>query len=529
MMIEVYYDEKRPYLKEEEHLIDEIGRRLKNIIEQKKLDKKLKKSEEKFRAISTSAHDAIIQMNDNYDITFWNNSAEVIFGYSLQEILGKNISMLIPEQFKAKFENMISNFFSSKGEQFKGRTIEVHGLRKDGKEFPTELSFSKFLIKGKQNAISIVRDISKRKVAEKELKEAEIRYRTTFEQSPDGILIVDLDSLKAIEFNKAICEILGYSKEEFGKLRISDIDINGSEARIHVGKVLKEGRDDFQTKFQTKSGLIKDMFITAKVINLSGKTCIQAIARDITERKKGENALLETLEKLKNSNLELEQFAYVASHDLQEPLRMISNFTQLLEKRYKNKLDEDANDFIHYIVDGASRMQNLIDNLIIYSRIDSRGKSFKLTDTNIVLDNVISYFRQIIEETNAVITIDPLPLIIADESQMIQLFQNLISNALKFRSDKEPRIHITGEVSERDWIFSVRDNGIGVESKNFDRIFMMFQRLHKKEEYDGRGIGLAICKKIVRRHGGKIRVESELGIGTTFHISIPRRTTQNYN
>ncbi len=247
----------------------------------------------------------------------------------------------------------------------------------------------------------------------------------------------------------------------------------------------------------------------------------------ITEHKKAEEELKATLKELKRSNAELEQFAYVASHDLQEPLRMVASFTQLLQNRYQDKLDDDANDFINYAVDGAIRMQNLISDLLIFSRVGIRGKLFKTTDMNTVLEAVINTFRQKIKETNTKITYKSLPVILADESLMIQLLQNLISNAIKFRSEEPPCIHVSGEIKADKWIFSVSDNGIGMESKYFDRVFVIFQRLHKKDEYEGTGIGLAVCKKIIQRHGGKIWVESKLGKGSTFYFSIPKKKRLN--
>ncbi len=225
---------------------------------------------------------------------------------------------------------------------------------------------------------------------------------------------------------------------------------------------------------------------------------------------------------LKRSNEELEQFAYVASHDLQEPLRMVVSFTQLLQNRYQDKLDDDANEFITYAVDGATRMQNLINDLLMFSRVGTRGKPLKTTDMNVVLEAVISIFRLAIEETNTTFTCDPLPVIIADQSQMIQLLQNLISNAIKFRSEEPLHIQVSGEVRTNEWVFSVSDNGIGIDPKYFRRIFVIFHRLHRKGDYSGTGIGLAVCKKIIQRHEGKIWVESEIGKGSTFYFSIPK-------
>jgi len=227
---------------------------------------------------------------------------------------------------------------------------------------------------------------------------------------------------------------------------------------------------------------------------------------------------------LARSNAELEQFAYIASHDLLEPLRMVSGFTQLLAKRYKGKLDKDANDFISYIVDGATRMQKMIDDLLEYSRVGRRGKPFERTDLEAVLNQTLTNLKVSIEQNNAAVTHDPLPAVMADATQMVQLFQNLISNAIKFRkTDEPPRIRILAERKGDEWIFSVRDNGIGIAPEFMGRLFQVFARGHAASEYPGTGIGLAICKRIVERHGGRIWAESEPGKGSTFYFTIPAR------
>jgi PAS domain S-box-containing protein len=252
------------------------------------------------------------------------------------------------------------------------------------------------------------------------------------------------------------------------------------------------------------------------------------ISRDITERKRAEEALARQTQELARSNAELEQFAYIASHDLQEPLRMITSYLQLLERRYKNRLDADADEFIGYAVDGANRLQRLISDLLAYSRVNTRGKPFEAVDCVTVMQNVLLNLKVAIEESGAVVTHDALPQVMGDSRQLVQLFQNLIGNAIKFHADRPPQVHIgirrqgnqpNGEAAY--WLFSVQDNGIGIEPRYFDRIFLIFQRLHNREQYPGTGIGLAICKKIVERHGGQIWVESELGKGSTFRFTIP--------
>ena len=231
---------------------------------------------------------------------------------------------------------------------------------------------------------------------------------------------------------------------------------------------------------------------------------------------------------MERSNAELEQFAYVASHDLQEPLRMVASYSQLLERRYRDKLDSDAYDFIDYIVDGATRMQNLINDLLAYSRVGTRGKEFEMTDCNVTVQKTLGDLRATIEEAGAEIIVEPLPALMADGSQLMLLFQNLIGNAIKFSGDKPPRVHVSCKTKKGEAVFSVHDNGIGLEPQYAERIFLLFQRLHTKREYQGTGIGLSICKKIVERHGGRIWVESELGKGASFNFTIPYKTKKGH-
>lgn len=228
-----------------------------------------------------------------------------------------------------------------------------------------------------------------------------------------------------------------------------------------------------------------------------------------------------SVKELARSNAELQQFAYVASHDLQEPLRMVSSYTQLLAKRYRGRLDADADDFIAFAVDGAARMQKLIQDLLAYSRVGTRNLERQAVSMDSVLEYATDMLQLVIKDTDAAVTHESLPSIKVDERQMTQLFQNLISNAIKFRGQEPPRIHVSATRLDGEWLFSVHDNGIGIEPQYADRIFVIFQRLHNRDDYPGTGIGLAICKKIVERHGGRIWMESEPGKGSTFFFTVP--------
>jgi chemotaxis family two-component system sensor kinase Cph1 len=254
---------------------------------------------------------------------------------------------------------------------------------------------------------------------------------------------------------------------------------------------------------------------------------IKELQDSLAELNRTKEELEQMSQDLARSNDDLKQFAYAASHDLQEPLRVVAGYVNLLVRRYKDKLDANADEFIEYIVDGVKRMQALIKDLLEYSQVGIKEKHFKPIESSLAVGLAVGNLQASIEEYGAIVTYDELPTVMADFSQMSRLFQNLIGNAIKYQGNESPKVHISAERNGNEWIFSVKDNGIGIDPKNLKRIFVIFQRLYGREEYPGTGIGLATCKKIVERHGGKIWAESEPGKGSTFYFAIPDRLTSN--
>jgi light-regulated signal transduction histidine kinase (bacteriophytochrome) len=250
-------------------------------------------------------------------------------------------------------------------------------------------------------------------------------------------------------------------------------------------------------------------------------TATRGVFHNVTERAVAQQELAEYAARLEKSNSDLQQFAYTASHDLKEPLRAVSGFCQLLARKYRGQLDEAGAEYVDHIVDGARRMQALLNGLLAYSRVQTAGKAFRQVDCNEVVAEALANLRVRIEENGAQIDCESLPCIRADAAQLVQLFQNLVGNAIKYRGERRPQIRIWAEAKDDEWVFAVRDNGIGIDDRQADRIFVIFQRLHARDEYPGTGMGLAICKRIAERHHGRIWVHSEPGRGSTFYFSIP--------
>ncbi len=517
--------------------IDDILNKISTVFEKQRLITSKKKLEQElaYQALLVeNVSDAIISTDKNLKIKSWNKAAENMYGWNSDEVIGKSLPEIIPEEYPYAQKGEVNEQIFENG-FWKG---EINQKKRDNTLI--NIFSSSTLIRDNmekiQGVVTINQDFTERKKVELKLIEETEKIKKYLDIA--GVILVVLDKRgNIVMLNKKGYEILQYTEGELIGRNWFDIYIPKENPK-EIYEIFKnlmrnetENTEFYENSILTKSG--EEIIIAwhSSLLYDNNGEIIGTLSSgdDITELKKGEQDLLSTLENLKEVNSELERFAYVASHDLQEPLRMITSFIQLLEKRYKDKLDEDANEFITFIVEGAKRMQLMITDLLFYSRIGRKEKEFSQLDVNIILEDVISNFRIKIEETNAKITHDPLPILIGNKAEFVQLLQNLIYNAIKFhRKEETPVVHISAKLQKNQWIFSVRDNGIGIDSQFFDRIFIIFQRLHKKEEYEGTGIGLAICKKIIERHDGKIWVESEVGKGSTFYFSIPKKSVRNY-
>jgi len=505
-----------------------------DITARKQAEAALRESEERFRSVVDSANDGILVYDKQLNVVAGNLAAERILGLPLANIIGAaGFTSLLPcvhaDGSPVLPDERPTRLTVKSGKPLTGQIVGIY--RADGSMNWVSVNTGFLRRPGDTDwygVVSTIGDITKQRHAELALSASEALYRQTFELATAGIAHVDLSG-RFMKVNRRLCEILGYGEQELIGRAVKEIshpeDRNLTDSQRMRVRSGEKHSVRFEKRYIRKSGAIVWVDLSvALACDASGVPQYEiALFDDITERKKAEAALREAHEELKRSNAELEQFAYVASHDLQEPLRMVSSYTQLLMRRYGDKLDGDAKDFTAFIVDGATRMKQLIEDLLAYSRVGTRDKNFKPVDAESSLKRALTNLRAAIQDSGATVTQDKLPTIPCDEVQLAQLFQNLIGNALKFRKpDVAPAVHVGAAEQGAEWEFMVRDNGIGIEPQYFERIFMVFQRLHDKGEYPGTGIGLAIVKKVVERHGGRIWVQSQPGAGTTFHFTMPK-------
>lgn len=412
--------------------------------------------------------------------------------------------------------------------------IEAECRRLDGTTFPAEIAVNEFGLGGRSYLCFLVRNTEEHERDAAALRESEERYRTLVEAMNEGLSIIDREGTLTY-VNDRLCQMLGQHSEELVGRRVTDL-LDGRNAQILLGQLARreQGRSDpYELNWLRRDGSKLSTLMSPRGLYDSTGRLVGSFSTitDITHQKETEARLQEALAELESSNRDLEQFAYVASHDLQEPLRMVASYVELLARRYKGKLDADADDFIAFAVDGARRMQGLINDLLAFSRVSRQGGTLEPVSSADALAMALGNLRAALDESGAEVSCDELPVVVADRTQLTQLFQNLISNAVKFRGDRSPRVYVSarradspepaGDARAPFWQFVVSDNGIGIEPRFAERIFVIFQRLHGREEYPGTGIGLAICKRIIERHGGRIWLESEPGAGSSFCFTLP--------
>jgi PAS domain S-box-containing protein len=493
------------------------------LTERRAIERALRESEAQYRELFENANDIVYLHDLQGRFTAANKAALQATGYSRQELLGMNVDELVAPEHRALAREMTAKKLLGQV----GSSYELVIRTKDGHNRVVDVHSRLVTRDGVPVGVQgIARDITEREQAARFLRESEARFRGLLESAPDAMIIIDQRGLIKI-VNSQVERMFGYGRDELlGQPveKLLDESLHGAYATY---------RDEFtadprarpmgsgiEVHARRRDGSQLPVEISLSPFLTEEGLVVTAAVRDVTEQHHAREQLAQQAEDYARSNAELEQFAYVASHDLQEPLRMVASYCQLLQRRYKGKLDADADDFINFAVDGARRMQVLINDLLAYSRAGRRELALIETDCQQVLTDVLANLQAAIDERAAVITHDPLPTLMADRVQLSQVLQNLIANAIKFSKDR-PRVHVGAERDGEQWRISVRDHGIGIAPEYAERIFEIFKRLHGWGEYPGTGIGLAVCKKLVERQGGRIWVESTPGEGSTFFFTLP--------
>lgn len=483
-------------------------------------------------SIIETANEGIMTSDLSGTVDFANNKMADMLGYSKEELIGKQIKSFV-DSHTDLYNNNENNFVDGQ--------YELKFIRKDGTKLWTHASTSAIYDHNDSHDgnLGMFIDITERKKAEKDLKESEEKYRNLFMNMKEDVhfwkIVPDVDgnikTWKLVDINPPGLKTWNKNLSDVQGKLADDIFKNSTEHYMPViEKIMREGvphsyEDYFPAMdkyFKFTSVPLGEYFITTGSDITNVKKYQKRLEISNSHLKSTQRELKDTIKKLEISNQQLEQFAYIASHDLQEPLRMIGIFSQLLEREYKGNLDKDADEYIDFIVDGAQRMKYLIDDLLAFSRLNTEDVELESFNMETALEDVLLNLKILIDENQAEITHDPLPTVKGDPTLIMQVLQNLLSNAIKFQGENKPGIHVSCSESEDEWTFSIKDNGIGIDKKHQDRIFKVFKRLHNREKYEGTGIGLSICKRIIERHNGKIWIKSEEGAGSTFYFTIPK-------
>jgi PAS domain S-box-containing protein len=506
---------------------------IRDVTRRTQVEEALQDSEEKFRRLIQCCQDGIILNDDCGVIVEWNEGMEYITGILRQQAIGRTLpdisrGLVTGPMKKEEVEQWILSLIAemdSRASSAENPHVEVVIRRPDGAYRTIEAKKFRFTRKGRFFYGAMIRDITERKRIEDTIHESEEKYRTLVEMSPDAIIIHQEGRI--IYANPAANRNLGASHPE-DLIGRGLFDLIHPDFHVEVRKNIQEDlKGDETPATEVQMIRLDNTSITVegkgKRIFMEGKPAIQVVLRDITERKIAEQRLQEYAENLKRSNEDLQIFAHIATHDLQEPIRGIVAFSQILLKQCSNGICQSPERYLRLIESAGLRMHALVNDLRTYSSVGAHRKPLEQTDMESVLSCALDNLQLVIKDTQAMVTHDPLPTVFAERTRMIPVFQNLIDNSIKFgREGVVPTIHISASAADGMWKFAVQDNGIGIPSEYFGKIFILFERLNRKENYPGTGLGLALCKRIVEGHGGRIWVESEVGVGSTFYFTLPQ-------
>ena len=498
-----------------------LDKAIQHALERQRLVNALKESETLYHSLIDQLPVRVFRKDRDGTFTFVNKTWCDEKNVEASKVIGTSDFEYSPKELAEKYRADDQHVLTT-GEDF--HDIEPY-MTDSGEHFvevvKTPLRDHRGNIIGLQGALL---DVTDRMRAQEALRNSEAMYHSLVENIPMCVWRKDLDGNFTFG-NRQLCDELGTTPDEivgktdydFSPSDLADKYLADDRAVIDTGQEFRTIEEHYDARHnKAYIEVLKSVVRDAKG-NIIGT---QGMYMNVTDRVVAEKQLKETAVALERTNEELQQFAYVASHDLQEPLRMIASYCQLLDDQYADKLDDDAKTFIHFALDGAQRMQVLIRDLLSFSRLDTQAEAFELVDCSDIMDVATRNLSVLIDETGAEITYDRMPAVQGDSSQLVQLFQNMIGNAIKFRGDRSPIVHVGVRRSRNRWMFSVEDNGIGIAPEEKDQIFLIFKRLHTREEYPGTGIGLAVCKKVVERHGGRMWVESEPGKGSTFFFKL---------
>ncbi len=480
----------------------------------------IKHKELSFQVMVEASPIALVLVNGFGKIAYLNNYAESLFSYERNELIGKEVGVLIPKRFRSFHISLMKEYFIHPESRQMGKNLDLFALKKNGDEFPVEIGLNPIVTVEGTLILATIIDISERKKANEQ-------FRLMVESAPNSIILIDFSG-KIVMVNKQTEDLFGYSRNELiekkmeilvpKRLKAHHPKLRNGFYKSPKSRPMGVGRDLYGVK---KDGTEVPVEIGLNPIEKDGKHFVLASIIDITERKKSDEEIRLYTKRLEDKNKELEQFTYIASHDLREPLNSINGLIELLLENENSTFSKDEIKQLNFISQSSIRMKALIKGLLDYARL-GKNSDFEEVDMELIAKYVLNDLELLIKDSGAKIVVNKLPVIQGMELELRLLFQNLISNAVKYRNlNRGLEIEISAEKVKKGWEFAIKDNGIGIPEDQKEKIFIIFQRLHGNNEFEGVGVGLAHCRKIVELHDGKIWVESRLGEGSTFYFYIP--------